>query len=568
MRHRNLALTALIVLAGAFACDGDADRDGDTDTDGDADGDADADVDADGEADEHADGEVDGDGDAAWDPRFDAFVQALLDDLDASDAYGVSAAVMESGVVTFAQAFGSRGPDPADPLTPSALMQIGSTTKHMTAVALLRLVAAGRLSLDDTLESLLPELDFRLDPGWDDGVTLHLMLSHQGGFFDTVPWDGAADDDLLASWTYGTFDEQFFLMSPPGAFWNYSNPNFALAGLVTQALDDRAWPDIVREDLFVPLGMDRTFARKAEVEADGDYALSYGLGVDDLTTGRLGPVAMEDVPDPAWARPAGLVWTTPTQMMTWARFIMHGDASVLSDELRGLVTEGQVDTLYLMGTMLYGYGMFVESGYLTADGTWYAMPVWEHGGNTISFSNVLYILPEQDFALAICSSGLGTDFRHSTDVAVTTLVDLPEPSAAPAYVVDPTQFDRHVGTYNDPWNVGDMIISREGDTLEIDMPQLDRLGYDVSPELTPVSTATFYVYMDGTPLDLTFIPVEDGGPSVYVRNRSFVTVRVPEGSTPRPMRRAPTREDVARMLVRARLEASPLDRVLRSSRTR
>jgi len=45
-------------------------------------------------------------------------------------------------------------------------------------------------------------------------------------------------------------------------------------------------------------------------------------------------------------------------------------------------------------------------------------------------------------------------------------------------------------------------------------------------------------------------------------------VRVPEGSTPRPMRRAPTREDVARMLVRARLEASPLDRVLRSSRTR
>jgi CubicO group peptidase (beta-lactamase class C family) len=213
---------------------------------------------------------------------------------------------MEGGVVTFAEAFGSKDPDGLEPLTPHTLMQIGSTTKHMTAVALLRLVDSGQVSLDDTLEELLPEMDFARDATWDDQVTLHLMLSHQGAFYDAIPWDGPPDDSELAAWTYGTYDRDSYLMNPPGAFWNYSNPNFVFVGLVTETVDGRAWPDIMREDVFLPLGMDRTFLRKTEVEADGDFALSYGMGTDDLMTGAEGPVDMEHMPDPGWARPAGL----------------------------------------------------------------------------------------------------------------------------------------------------------------------------------------------------------------------------------------------------------------------
>ena len=117
------------------------------------------------------------DAEPGWDPRFDDLVDALKVDLANSSAYGVSVAVMEDGVVTFAHAFGSKDAAGRVPLTPETLMQIGSTTKQMTAVALLRNVEAGQVTLADSLESVLPNLVFTLDPTWDAQVTMHHLLS-------------------------------------------------------------------------------------------------------------------------------------------------------------------------------------------------------------------------------------------------------------------------------------------------------------------------------------------------------------------------------------------------------
>lgn len=503
-------------------------------------------------------------GGGGWDPRFDAFVEALQEDLAANDAYGVSVAIMEGGQITFAHAFGSKDPDGVEPLTPSTLMQIGSTTKQMTATALLRKVEAGDLALDDTMEATLPMLEFAQGGTWDDQLTAHHLISHQGGIYDLVDWAGSANDASLATFTYGPFANELFFMSPPGAFWNYSNPNFSLAGLVTEELDSRPWGDIMREDVFAPLGMNRTFTRKAEVEADGDFALSYGFSVSDLTNGGApGDVTMAQIGDSASVRPAGLVWTTPTQMMNWATFLMHGNTTVLSDALRAEITSEQVDTLFVNGNLHYGYGMHVWRGFLTSDGTsFYPVPVWEHGGNTLTFTNDFWMLPEQDFALAITVSGYGTDFSHSVDVAIETLVELPEPVEAPMYTVDPTQFVRHVGTYSDPFNVGDMIIEDQGGMLTISMPDLDALGYDVSPELTAISSEIFVVEIDGTPFDLTFIPTTPGGNSVHVRNRSFVCSR-PEvmpfaAASPLGPKAAPDRAAFDRVIAHARM--NPLSR--------
>ena len=490
-----------------------------------------------------------------WDPRFDDFAQSLQQDLAMSKAYGVSAAVMENGVVTFAQAFGSKDSYGAVQLTPDTLMQIGSTTKQMTAVALLRNVEVGQVSLSDSLEQVLPLLEFALDGSWDDQVTLQHLLTHQGAFNDSLLWANPADSQL-ADYTYATFDDESFLMNPPGVFWNYSNPNFVLAGLISEALDVRAWPDIMKEDVFVPLGMNRTFLRKTEVEADGDYALSYGYGVDDLPNGYQGHVEMDMVPDPGWSRPAGFVWTTPTQMLTWAKFLMDGNPTVLGETLRLAINSEQVDTLHPVGSTFYGYGQFVHRGHLTEDGKWHETPVWEHGGNTWSFTNIFYVLPEHDFAVAICISGYGVNFFSSVDTAIMTLVELPAPTPAPEHPFVPSRLDDRVGTYLDEFNVGAMIITRDGDSLSIQMPDLVALGYDVQPALAAVTSEYFYVFIDGYPYDLTFIPLGGGGRSHFVRNRMFVTTRVPDGVI--GGRPTLTKANVERMLIRARLEPIPM----------
>jgi CubicO group peptidase (beta-lactamase class C family) len=499
--------------------------------------------------------------DTGWDPRFDPLVEAILADLAASDAPGVSVAVMEDGEVTFARAFGSGHPDQDVPITADTLFQIGSDTKKQTAVALLRKVEQGLVSLDDSLAELLPQLEFANDAEWNDQILVEHLLTHQGGFYDYTPWDDAPDDAHLADFSYGEFADNEFLMNPPGSFWNYANPNFSLAGLVTEVHDERAWPEIMVEDVYAPLGMDRSYLRKSEVIEDGDYAVGYGV---NPLTGRMETREMDSVADNAWTRPAGMAWSTATQQLYFARFLLEGDDDVLADELVEAMHAEQVSTLYLEDELHYGYGLMVQRG-LELDDAYYEIPVWNHGGNTLAFTSIFQILPEQGFAISILSSAYATDFSGSVDTAIRSLVDgLPTPVDPPAYVIDTDRFALHVGEYVDEWNVGPATVGKSGDALTIDLPVLTRHGYTYDHELIALSSDIHYIRIDGYYYDLTFIQTEEGEPSHFIRNRSFVLSR-DDGEAITGSRRVPTKADIDRFLAEARV-LEPLPAALRVRR--
>ena len=487
--------------------------------------------------------------DTGWDARYDVLVEAVKADLAASHAPGVQVAVWEGGQVTFAATFGSGHPDQDVAISNDTLFQIGSDTKKQTAVALLQKVEAGLVRLDDTLAVALPQLEFTYGPEWNDQVVVEHLLTHQGGFYDYALWEMGEADDLLASWTYGTFATNFFLMNPPGEFWNYSNPNFSLAGLITEENDTRAWPDIMFEDVYQPLGMDRTYLRKSEVLADGDYAVGYGI---DPQTGVMGTREMDVVADHAWTRPAGLAWSTATQQLYFADFLMHGDPAVLSDELVAQIHAERVNTLYLFDENHYGYGLMVQRG-LELDGAYYEIPVWNHGGNTMAFSSAFWVLPDHDFAISILSSGYGTDFNDSVYTAIRTLVDdLPTPVDSPEYVIDTARYVYHVGDYMDEWNVGPAKVTQVGDGLNIEMPVLDQHGYDYEQELIAISSDIHYIEIQGNYYDMTFIQQDEGEPSAYIRNRMFVHTR-DDGQTVAGERHTPTKADIERWLEQARV---------------
>jgi hypothetical protein len=135
------------------------------------------------------------------------------------------------------------------------------------------------------------------------------------------------------------------------------------------------------------------------------------------------------------------------------------------------------------------------------------------------------------------------------------------------YTVDPMTFTRHVGTYDDPFNVGPMIIADAGGTLTISMPDLDALGYDIDPDLQAISSEIFIMTIDGQPLDLTFIPAAPGGDSVYVRNRSFVTSRAIAVPAAAPSAFTADRATIDRLLAQARLDPT-LRRIWRAKNAR
>ncbi len=486
--------------------------------------------------------------DTGWDERYDTLMAALQSDLDSNIAAAVQVAVMENGQVSFAYTLGSRHPDREEDLSNDTLFQIGSDTKKHTAVALLQKVQDGLVSLDDNLDTTLPDLEFALDETWDDQILVQHLLTHQGAFYDWIPWDQSDSDSLLQSYTYGYFANNLWLMNPPGVFWNYSNPNFVLAGLITEENDTRAWPDIMVEDVYQPLGMDRSYLRKSEVEADGDYAIGYGVDM----YGNYGTVELDDVPDPGWGRPAGLTWSTATQQLYFADFLINGDEAVLSDELTASIHDEHVNTLYYDDEMHYGYGLMVNRGFQVGQ-DYYQVPYWKHGGNTLSYSSEFHVLPEHGFAISILSSGYGSDFSSSVAAALGSLVEgLPEPVDPPAYVIDTDRFALHEGAYYDQYNVGEVNIWQEGDELHISMPLLDKYGYSVTEALYALTSDIHYVQLNGNWYDLTFIAEDKGEPSQYIRNRIFVSTRADEQKA-LGERRVPSTQDVARWMQAARV---------------
>ena len=459
------------------------------------------------------------------DPRFDSVAAQLQADLAADDAPAVSIAIYEGGEVVWAEAFGTTTPNGDVPATADTLFQLGSTTKMFTAVAMLQGVDAGEYGLDDDLTTLLPGLAAHPDDLalWQ-GVTPHLLASQQTGLADYVEW-GGDPSVTLSTLALDDYPAARPFMNPPGRFWNYSNPNFSYAGLVRQLADGRDYVDIMHDDVFDALGMPRTTMERDAVRADGDYALGTGFVI-----GRGGqPVEADaqdlaDVPHSAFSSPAGSnTWTTPTELMRMADFLLHGDDAVLSDALRTEITAAHAPLLSTPDDSAYGYGVFVRPG-LPLESGYHPTPVWEHGGNTLQYTCDFYILPELDYAVAILSSGYATAFDASLQAALALAPGLPEPVDPPTFTVDTARFADHVGRYEGPPNIGELIIEEQDGGLVWTLPSLDAVDYPYQAELQTVSSTLFIGTIDGAGYDITFVG-EPGSPSGFIRNRNFVGVR-------------------------------------------
>lgn len=491
------------------------------------------------------------------DERFRNFAAALESDLANNDALGVSAAIYEDGEIVFSIALGQARHDDSKPVSTSTLFQTGSITKMLTATATLQAVESGQLKLEDTLADAYPNSEFAFDNSWNDDITMHHLLSHQGAFYDYIDITASGDDADLVNWHEEVFFPYLWLMAPPGTFYNYANPNFDIAGLVVEEVDkDRYFSDIMAEDLFQPLGMDRTTMRLADAITDGDYAESIGYIYDAFGNASYGDVTIENVSDLAHARPAGAgTWTTPEQLLSFAHFLLEGDNTILDDDLQALLTTPQVPLGYGFDDSHYGYGVFLQPGYFVSETEYIEVPVWGHNGLTNSYSADMVILPEQNFAYTILTSGYGTDFSASSVAALALAPDLPAPSTGPSWTFDPDRLDAHVGTYGDPFNVGDMVITREGDGLMIEMPLLtNKYGYNVNPNLFTLSSDVFYLDLDGVYYDLNFLSDDDPDSSRWIRNRYFVGDRSQSKQGVSPVSRA----EMDEILRRARVPAQQI----------
>jgi CubicO group peptidase (beta-lactamase class C family) len=467
--------------------------------------------------------------------------QAVARSLGAGLATSYSVAVWRDGAVIYSEAFGAAAED-GSPATPDTLFQIGSDTKKITALALLQQVEAGALDLDAPLEVALPELQLANAPGYTASVSVHELLQHRSGLYDYTPWTDAPDDAGLAAITLQRFADNEYLVTPPAIAWQYSNPNYSLAGLIVERLAGRPWADVVSERVFAPLDLQHSYGRRDDALDAGEHLASGHGNVSpgtesfallDTFDSALGWLAPEAQPDNAFVRPAGMVWSTAADQARLLGFLADGDPAVLSDiSRRSMLAPHPSIGPHDVG-LGYDYGLFVASGWGDAEGQYHTMPTVVHGGNTQTMTSGSILLPEQRLAVSVLANGAAEalDVLLARILTVAGRDRLPAPSAPPAPQPPAAELAAYAGDFSEP-NLGNVSIAWRAGALEIAVPALDELEVPYDRALTPVALDIFLWSVAGTSIPLSFYDGADGSPHTYVTGEQIALTRLPAGVAP------------------------------------
>lgn len=212
--------------------------------------------------------------------------------------------------------FGYANVERRDPLRADHLFQIGSISKSFAALCIWRLVEAGKLGLDDDVQTLLPEVPL---PG-GTRITLQSLLNHSSGLPDDAPVFPRGGDQRL--WRgYET-----------GARWSYSNLGYQLLGEIAARQHARPYAQVVQSEILDPLGMKQT--APAILTRDRDrYATGYSPFYDDR--GYPQGARLTHGPWTSMLEASGCIGSTARDMAIYARYLTqagagHG-APLLSD---------------------------------------------------------------------------------------------------------------------------------------------------------------------------------------------------------------------------------------------
>ena len=197
--------------------------------------------------------------------ELEAFVDGVVRQaMAAGHIAGTSVAVVQGQQVVLKKGYGFADVATAASVNPdTTLFRIGSITKTFTWLALMNASAAGRLRLDDPVNTHLPPELRVADEGFAEPIRIRHLMTHAGGFEDRMFGHLFVRDPgrLRPRATY-LRDERPRRVREPGVLHSYSNYGVGLAGVALEQVNGKSWEEIIESEIIEPLRMDHTSVRE------------------------------------------------------------------------------------------------------------------------------------------------------------------------------------------------------------------------------------------------------------------------------------------------------------------
>lgn len=202
-------------------------------------------------------------------PNLDAFIKQEMDRLHLP---GFEAVAIDNGEIVWTGYYGYQNLEKQIPVTSQSIFEAASTSKTVTAAALMQLCSAGKFKLDDDINNYL---DFRLvNPRHPTTpITFRQLLQHRSSIDDnvdylsqfwetnhgdpTIPLKAFIRDYFSVTGTHYSKEKNFHEYAP-GTKANYSNMGIALLGYLAERITGEPFETYCKVNLFKPLDMTST----------------------------------------------------------------------------------------------------------------------------------------------------------------------------------------------------------------------------------------------------------------------------------------------------------------------
>lgn len=367
---------------------------------------------------------------------------------------GLAIGILDGQDVELA-AFGTANVETGVAVTTDTLFQIGSISKIFTSTLVMTLVDQGLLDLDQPVIRYVPTLPLA-DETARNTITIRHLLTHMAGFYgDRFDDQGRGDDAIArAVAAFGSLKQQ----TAPGELWTYCNAGFDLAGRAAELLTGDGFEKLVRDRIFLPLGM-----RQATYFPD--EAIRHSVAVGHVRRASMTEVKVADPwPIPRRSNPAGGVSTNVGELLRFARMhLRDGELDgvrVLSTASARAMRERQVDADPFRSWGI-GWSRREPGGEL----------IIEHNGATNGFAARLTTVPGRGFAIAILTNHDDGGAVHSA-ISATALEQILAiaPVERPTIDVDQAELTDLAGIYGH--DLGEYTLTTSATGFQV--TQIDR----------------------------------------------------------------------------------------------
>ncbi|GAA1114560.1 hypothetical protein GCM10009582_09900 [Arthrobacter flavus] len=334
--------------------------------------------------------------------ELDAYLQEQIQDLGIP---GAAIAVVKDGVLVHTAAFGHADRS-GGPMTPQTPVLLASTSKTFTAIAVMQQVEAGRLRLDEPVQTYLPW--FTLDDNRSPTITVRHLLHQTSGMASrhtAFEYSDAQGLDALEDGVRDLADSP--LASEPGARFRYASANFNILGVLVQEVTGQPFGDYLEQHVFDPLALDNSHPTRDKARADNaaeGYSLWFGSWWRQT-----------DTPAPTTGMPSSTLYSSAEDLSRQLIALLddgrYGDTQILQPESIETMFEPRART---SGSTRYAMGWFTRPLVESTDPTAPTPPertlprLLEHQGEWGNSHTFLAMVPSDGLGLALVINGNDT----------------------------------------------------------------------------------------------------------------------------------------------------------------